>query len=114
MPTGLHLPQLRELRRWPALGTRETIAMALVLFAAVFGLRLADTNVGDAEGVLYIAPIGVIALRFGLRGALAGALFALGLVVAWGGLTGDVHLLTIQYLTRALALVAVAIIMGTF
>ncbi|HTB70336.1 MAG TPA: HD domain-containing phosphohydrolase [Solirubrobacteraceae bacterium] len=114
MLTGLHLPQLRELRRWPTLSTHETVAMALILFAAVFGLRLADTNVGDAEGVLYITPIGVIALRFGLRGALVGALFALGLVVAWGGLTGDVHLLTVGYLTRALALVGVAIIMGTF
>ncbi len=114
MLTSLHLPQLRELRRWPTLGARETIAVALVLFAAVFGLRLADANAGDAEGVLYIAPIGVIALRFGLRGALAGALVALGLVVAWGELSGDVHLLTIGYLTRSLALVAVAIILGTF
>ncbi len=113
MPTGLHLPQLRELRSWPTLGRRETIAMSLLLFAAVFALRLGDKNMADAEGVLFIVPIGVLALRFGLRGALAGALLALALVLAWGRIDGE-HLLTTGYLTRALALVAVAIILGTF
>jgi PAS domain S-box-containing protein len=113
MLSGLHLPQLRELRRWPTFGARETIAMSLVLFAAVFALRLSDTSMSDAEGVLYIVPIGVLALRFELRGALVGALVALGLVVAWGQING-VHLLSTGYLTRAAALVGVAIIFGTF
>ncbi len=113
MLTGLHLPQLRELRRWPTLGRRETIAMALLLFAAIFALRLTDPNMGDAEGVLYIAPIGVLALRFGLRGALAGSALALGLVFAWAQ-TAGVHLASTGMLSRAVALIAVAVILGTF
>ncbi len=111
---GLHLPRLRELRRWPTLGARETIAMSLLLFAAVFALRMSDNHISDAEGVLFIVPIGVLALRFGLRGALAGALVALGLVIAWAQLRVGVHLLTTGYVTRATMLVVVAIIFGTF
>lgn len=113
MLSALHLPQLRELRRWPTLGRRETIAMSLLLFAAVFALRLSDANIGDAEGVLFIVPIGVLALRFELRGALAGALIALALVIAWAWVDG-VRLLSTGYVTRALALVGVAVILGTF
>ncbi|HEX8714663.1 MAG TPA: HD-GYP domain-containing protein [Solirubrobacteraceae bacterium] len=113
MLNGLHLPQLRELRRWPTLGGRETIVLAGVLFAAVFALRLADPNVSSAEGALFIAPIGVLALRFELRGALVGALVALALVVLWANVVA-VQLVTGGYIVRASALFVLATLMGTF
>jgi PAS domain S-box-containing protein len=114
MRAALNLPQLAEIRRWPTLGTRATVGMALVLFALVFALRVSDSNVGDAEGALFIVPIGVLALRFGLRGALAGSLVALLLVLLWGRVIVGAHLLTTGYVVRATTLVVVAILMGTF
>ena len=114
MRAALNLPQLAEVRRWPTLGARATVGMALVLFALVFALRISDSNVGDAEGALFIVPIGVLALRFGLRGALAGSLLALVLVLLWGRVIVGAHLLTTGYVVRATTLVVVAVLMGTF
>jgi PAS domain S-box-containing protein len=114
MLTGLHLPKLRGLRRWPTLGARATIALSLALFGLVFALRVSDRHVGDGEGLLLIAPIGVLALRFGLRGALAGALAGLAMVFAWVGLAPGVHLLVGGYIVRSAALIAMALILGAF
>ncbi len=114
MIATLHLPQLRQLRRWPAPGTGVTLVLALALFAAVFALRVNDSNVGDAEGALFIVPICVLALRFGMRGALCGSLLALMLVVVWGQVRPDVHLLTVGYVVRAITLLCVAALLGTF
>jgi PAS domain S-box-containing protein len=114
MRTALNLPQLAEVRRWPTLSARATAAMVLVLFGVVFALRVSDPNVGDAEGALFIVPIAVLALRFGVRGALAGSLLALVLVLLWGRAIADVHLLTTGYVVRGTTLVVMAILMGTF
>lgn len=114
MLEALHLPQLAEVRRWPKLGARATLALALLLFAAAFALRVSDPNVGDGEGALFIVPIGVLALRFGLRGALGGSLLALVLVVAWGRIATGAHLLATGYIVRATTLLVVAALMGTF
>jgi PAS domain S-box-containing protein len=114
MRAALHLPQLAEVRRWPTLSSRATAAAVLVLFAIVFALRVGDPNVGDAEGALFIVPIAVLALRFGVRGALAGSLLALVLVLLWGRVIADVHLLTTGYVVRGTTLVVMAILMGTF
>ena len=114
MLQGLHLPQLRELRRWPTLGERETIFLAALLFATVFALRIVDTNAMDAEGALFMAPIGVLALRFATRGALAGAVVAMALVVVWGMVFANQPLVTSGYIVRAIALLVIATLMGTF
>ncbi|HEX3910552.1 MAG TPA: HD domain-containing phosphohydrolase [Solirubrobacteraceae bacterium] len=114
MTATLHLPRLRQLRRWPTPGARFTLALALALFAVVFALRINDPNVGDAEGALFIVPICLLALRFGLRGALVGALVALALVFVWGQIEPDVHLLTLGYVIRAITLLVVAVLLGTF
>jgi len=114
MRAPLNLPQLAEVRRWPTLSARATAATVLVLFAVVFALRVSDPNVGDAEGALFIVPIAVLALRFGVLGALAGSLLALVLVLLWDRAIAEVHLLTTGYVVRGTTLVVVAILMGTF
>jgi PAS domain S-box-containing protein len=114
MLNTLHLPQLREARRWPMLGSRRTLALAGALFALVFVLRLSDQRVGDAVGALYIVPIAVLALRFELRGALAGALVSLVLVYVWGRVASGVDLLATGYLVRAVTLLTVATMLGSF
>jgi PAS domain S-box-containing protein len=107
-----HLPHLGELRAGPSTN-RATVAMALVLFAVIFAVRVLDTSAANAEGGLYVIPVGMLALRFGLRGGLSGALLALGLTVAWVLIDG-VHFETLGYATRALTIVALAILLGSF
>lgn len=110
----LHLPQLSEVRRLPKLGSQATLALSAVLFAAIFALRVIDSHVNDAEGALFIVPIIVLSLRFGLRGALSGSLLALSLVFVWAHVVPGVHLLTTGYLVRGVTLLAVALMLGTF
>jgi PAS domain S-box-containing protein len=113
MAVHRHVPHVRSLRNWPTLGARATLSLSLVLFVAIFVLRVSDSNVGDAESTLFLMPIAALALRFGLRGALAGALVACALVVAWGGYD-DVHLSVIGYLSRFTAFLVVGTLFGSF
>jgi PAS domain S-box-containing protein len=113
MYSHVHLPQLRDLRAWPSLSNRATLALALSLFAIAFALRLLDGNANDAEGALFVIPIGVLALAFGRRGGIGGALLAIGLVIAWGAVRG-VELTTAGYATRALAAITLGLLLGVF
>lgn len=54
--------------------------MAAVLFAVVFVLQAKDTRPADALEVLYVVPIALLALRFGQRGGLVGALVGVALI----------------------------------
>jgi PAS domain S-box-containing protein len=101
------------LRRWPMLGAPATLALALVLFLAFFALRVSDANVGDAEATLFVIPIAVIALRFGVRGGLGGALLAFALVLAWG-YRNHVDLALGGYLTRGAAFFVLGALFGSF
>jgi PAS domain S-box-containing protein len=107
-----HLPRLRELHARPS-SNRAALASALAGFAAIFAVRVLDGNPANAEGALYVIPVGVLALRFGLRGGAAGALLAVALTVVWG-VIDDVHFTTIGYATRALTIVALAMLLGRF
>ncbi|HEY2571609.1 MAG TPA: HD domain-containing phosphohydrolase [Solirubrobacteraceae bacterium] len=111
-----HLPRLRAVRGrgWPVLGSRTTIAVAAVLFAVVFALRTVDSNPVHAEGVLYLVPIALLALRFGLRGSLGGAALAVALIATWGALGSNAPLSAEGYLSRTVALVLLGILLGLF
>ena len=63
-------------------GTGWWVAGATVLFAAVFAARQASNSAELALSVLYLLPIAVLALRFGLRGGLAGVVVASALLTA--------------------------------
>jgi PAS domain S-box-containing protein len=109
----LHDPAIRlhALRRVPALGDAGTIATAVVLFAIVSLLRWGDPNVGDAVGTLYVVPLAVLALRFGLRGGLTGAAASLALTAAWGQ-SQVMGLGPGGYLSRGVAVVALGVFLG--
>jgi PAS domain S-box-containing protein len=114
MLSNPHLPRLRELRAWPEPEGRTTLAFAAVLFAVVFVLRIFDSSPSNAEGVLYLIPIGMLALRFGLRGGIAGALVGVVLVLSWGIVHGNTELSPVSYVSRISALVALGVLLGLF
>jgi PAS domain S-box-containing protein len=108
-----HLPPMRPLRRWPTLGVPATLAIAFALFLATFVMRASDPNAGDGVGTLYVVPTAVLALRFGLRGGLAGSVIGIALVATWD-LTSDPTLTAVGYLSRGIAYVLIGILLGVF
>ncbi len=108
-----HGPRVRPLRSLPRLGAATTISSSLALFVAIFVLRVSDSNVADGEATLFLIPIALLALRFGLRGGLAGALVACALVVAWGRYD-DVHFSVSGYVSRGVAFLVLGPLIGSF
>jgi hypothetical protein len=104
---------VRRLGNWPRLGVPATLALALVLFAGTFVLRVSDPNIDNAEATLFLAPIAVLALRFGLRGGLAGALVAFALILAWGHYDHP-DVTVIGYLGRGIAFLIFGALFGVF
>ena len=120
MAAYLHRPGLRRPRRSPALGRiatlgrTATLALALALFGAILGLRALHGNVADADEILCVVPIALLALRFGLRGGLSGAAVSLAVVVAWDLYEDPAALSTQGYLTRGVAFVLLGVLLGDF
>jgi len=115
MAAYLHWPALWRLRRWPALGGRVTLLLALSLFAEIFALRALQRSLADADKLLFVVPIALLALRFGRRAGMIGGLLALVLV-----LVGDVHFnydvpRSVQaYLVRGAGFVLLGMLLGDF
>lgn len=109
-----HRPSLRTLRDWPTLGTGITIAIALVLFAGIFALRMSDRSVVNPDEISFVVPIAMLALRFGLRGGLAGALLGLGLVGVWDLHDDGVAVSLQAYTSVGVAFVLLGTLLGVF
>jgi hypothetical protein len=84
------------------------------LFVAVFLLRVADPDSGNAEGILFVLPISLLALSFGLRGGLAGGLLACGFIELWAqsGIGG--RLSGAGYVNRDFTFLALGGLLGAF
>jgi putative two-component system response regulator len=82
-----------------------------MLFAVIFVLRERDANVGDAEGTLYVVPIALLAVRYGLRGGAVGVAAAFGLTVAWG-LIAPTSVTVDGYLSRGTAFLVLGVLLG--
>jgi PAS domain S-box-containing protein len=109
-----HIQLARPLRDSSMPGAGSMIAIAIALFAGVFALRESDANVGDAEGILYVLPIAVLALRFGLRGGLAGAFVSFALIVAWDLGHHAISVTVAGYLSRGIAFLVLGVLLGVF
>jgi len=109
---------VRALGSWPRLGgpasTPATIGLALASFAGIFVLRETDPNLIDAYEILFVLPIGLLAIRFGFRGGLAGALFGLVLIGVADLYDNDLGLTTEGYLTRGVAFLLLGTLVGAF
>jgi putative two-component system response regulator len=93
---------------------RAALVLAAALFAGVFLLRAADPTAGNAEGILFVLPISLLALFFGLRGGIAGAVLACGLIALWAqwGIGG--RLSGAGYLNRDFTFLLLGGLLGSF
>jgi putative two-component system response regulator len=101
-----------DAHRLPRFGVRATLALALVLYASIYALRASDPRVGDAEAILYVLPVGVLALSFGVRGGLGGALIGCVLVFVWALFGSHGGLGVLGYVDRGVAFVLLGLLVG--
>jgi hypothetical protein len=106
-------PPVSRMHHWPTLGGPATVVIALALFAGIFVLRVSDSNAVDADEVLAVLPITLLALRFGFRGGLAGALLGLAIIAAWD-YPSPVTLSVEDYLSWTGAFLLIGTLPGTF
>ncbi|HEX3692638.1 MAG TPA: HD domain-containing phosphohydrolase [Solirubrobacteraceae bacterium] len=88
MRPHLHLGHLRPPRKWLNLGSRQTVLVAAALFGTFYAIQAQATSPADALEVLYVVPIALLAVRFGLRGGLSGAIVGVGLILVYNAATG--------------------------
>ncbi|MDQ6816230.1 MAG: sensor domain-containing diguanylate cyclase [Actinomycetota bacterium] len=91
-------------RRW-------TMAIALVVFAVVLGLRIAIHDPSELVGLFFVIPIALIAIEFGWLGGLAMAAGAVLVIVIWSALSST-SLSALGYITRIMAFVVLGGVVG--
>jgi PAS domain S-box-containing protein/putative nucleotidyltransferase with HDIG domain len=106
----LRLGDRRRLR----LGDRGTASLAASLFALALLLRLLDHRVNDGETLLFMVPVGLLAIRFGLKGGIVGALAAILLTVVWDLAREGVGLTALGFITRGAAYLTLGVVVGLF
>jgi PAS domain S-box-containing protein len=109
-----HRPLVGRLPTWLNLGSAETVALAFGLFVGIFALRESDANAGDVTEILFVVPIALLALRFGLRGGLGGGVLGLALIVVWDRFDSDLTISVEGYLNRGIAFLLLGTLLGTF
>jgi PAS domain S-box-containing protein len=89
------------------------LAVAALLFAGVFLLRLVNEDPSQAVTLLYALPIALLAVELGLGWGLAAAALALGLFAIWDATwSADLNASSVDYLTRAAAFLALGGLVG--
>jgi PAS domain S-box-containing protein len=59
------------------------LAASAVCFGALYANKSADAAVADAVVIMFVVPVAILALEFGLRGGILGSIVALLLAGAW-------------------------------
>ena len=112
MDRDSRIPAPRPPSDWSTPEAIGTIAAAIVLFLVVFVLRDSDSTTGNAEGILYVVPIALLALRFGLRGGLTGAATSFALIIVWDLEHPSVAVALAGYLSRGVAFLILGVLLG--
>jgi diguanylate cyclase (GGDEF)-like protein/PAS domain S-box-containing protein len=89
---------------------RRVLLAGLAGFAIVFGLRFVDPKATDGITFLYVIPIILFALEFGLWAGLVSGLCALVLFAIWASVDADMGV--VAYLTRGTAFLVVGGLTG--
>ena len=85
--------------------------MAGLLFAAVLALRLAYGEPGDGYSMFFALPVALLAVTFGLRGGLVGALTAVVLMMVWV-VHDEVHLGALSWGARVVPMTTFGLLLG--
>ena len=107
MPGGASTPAAGDRARQ----RRRTALTVAALFAALY--VLADAGANQAP-VLFVVPIALAAIEFGVAGGLVAGLVALALVFGWDLSTRDVTLDLVAYLSQAVAYLLLGVLLGRF
>jgi putative nucleotidyltransferase with HDIG domain len=97
----------------PMPGRRVASMAAIVAFAAVVALRIYDPNLNDGVGFLFVIPVALFALAYGLLGGLASAAMSVLAVVAVNLAEGS-PMTALGYLNRGAAVFVVGALLGWF
>ncbi|HEY9337432.1 MAG TPA: hypothetical protein VIQ79_23530 [Kribbella sp.] len=87
------------------------LAVAGVLFASVWFVRLFDADAVDASTLLFTLPVALIAVAFGLRAGLLAGLLAVLMVVIWVIETGA-DMSPLGWISRCLPELLLGILLG--
>lgn len=100
-------------RKGPWFWLRPGLALfvAGVLFVAILVLRLSVAGIQDSISMLYVLPVALVALGFGLRAGLAAGFGAVGLLVLWVVESGE-RLTTLGWLSRVTPLLLLGALVG--
>lgn len=92
---------------------RESIAIAAILFVAIFIVRTTVGTVADAISFLYVVPVVIVAISFGMRaGAVAGAVAFL--LSSASALIADQPTSALGYVNRATVFLFIGALVGRF
>lgn len=100
-------PQEPWFRRHPA----AVLAVAGVLFGAVWLVRLLDNDAVDASTLLFTLPVALVAVAFGLRSGLAAGSLAVLMVVVWV-LATDTTMSPVGWMARCLPELLLGVLLG--
>ena len=89
------------------------LGVAALLFAAVFALTGQSSDSDDAIGLLYVIPVAIVGLEFGLAAGLLAAAAALGLMGAWVAMRHP-EIDSVGLATRTVAILSVGALAGYF
>jgi diguanylate cyclase (GGDEF)-like protein/PAS domain S-box-containing protein len=90
----------------------RTVAIAALLFAAVFALRMSTDAAGTGVGFLYVVPIVMLAVEFGRLVALGAAGLAMVLFAIWANTKAPETVDAVGYLSRATVFALVGWVTG--
>ena len=90
---------------------RRALLVAVVLFAAITVLRVIVESPREAITVLYVIPVALVAVQYGLVAGLVAALVAFAAFAIWDQ-ASDAGVTAIGYLSRGGAFVGVGAVVG--
>lgn len=90
---------------------QQALAVAILLAAGVFALRIVDSSAEDAVSVLYVLPVALLALAFGCRVGLGAGLGCVALLVLGSQVT-DVTFTPLGWSARITPLVLLGTLVG--
>jgi signal transduction histidine kinase len=99
-------------RRWPERRSAVLLSSGL-LFLAIFLLRELVEGTGDALSLLYVIPVALLALEFGVRAGVLAALTATAATGVWMA-TVETNIGWVGLVVRALISLTVGMIAGHF